>query len=323
MPAQKRTIVVFGATGKAGGSVVRYILRDGTFAVRAVTRDASSSNAKALVEQGAEVIQADLSKPDTIAAALVGAYGVSGITDFGAIMFSLGFDAAKSQAEEERQGCALVDAALVAGVQHFLWFTLPDADCPHYKGKANVARYLKASGLPATVFTNAYYFENIANPIFDALRPSDDHHHHEADYILNLALPKETPILLYSVEQTGAWVLAAFKNPTTWIGKDIYAVSDVLSSAQIAMALSKAIQKRIVPREVTDAEFHAQAHSENALAASSTSCTSAVWVDQAATNAHAADEVVRASAEINSQQQDLETFLRENDAFKSFLAGLA
>lgn len=42
----KKTIVVFGATGKTGGGTINYILNDGTFAARAVTRNPNSEKAK-------------------------------------------------------------------------------------------------------------------------------------------------------------------------------------------------------------------------------------------------------------------------------------
>ena len=56
----KQTIVVFGATGKQGGSVVKTILADqqaaSKFHVKAVTRDVNKNSAKALTSLGAEVI---------------------------------------------------------------------------------------------------------------------------------------------------------------------------------------------------------------------------------------------------------------------------
>ena len=42
----KKLITVFGATGVTGGSVARYLLEDGEFAVRAITRNANSEKAK-------------------------------------------------------------------------------------------------------------------------------------------------------------------------------------------------------------------------------------------------------------------------------------
>ena len=44
----KKIIVVTGATGAQGGSVVKFLLEDGTFAVRATTRNPESPKAKGL-----------------------------------------------------------------------------------------------------------------------------------------------------------------------------------------------------------------------------------------------------------------------------------
>jgi nucleoside-diphosphate-sugar epimerase len=62
---QLKAVVVFGATGTQGGSVAKVLLKDPRatkqFKVRAVTRDPSKPAAKALVEQGAEVVKASTS----------------------------------------------------------------------------------------------------------------------------------------------------------------------------------------------------------------------------------------------------------------------
>lgn len=42
----KKVIVVTGATGLQGGSVANFLLEDGTFAVRAITRDVEKPKAK-------------------------------------------------------------------------------------------------------------------------------------------------------------------------------------------------------------------------------------------------------------------------------------
>lgn len=56
----KQIIVVLGATGKQGGSVVRTMLADpkasSKFHLKAVTRDPKKDSAKALSSLGAEVV---------------------------------------------------------------------------------------------------------------------------------------------------------------------------------------------------------------------------------------------------------------------------
>lgn len=42
----QKVIVVFAATGKSGGGMIDYILKDGTFAARAVTRNPEGASAK-------------------------------------------------------------------------------------------------------------------------------------------------------------------------------------------------------------------------------------------------------------------------------------
>jgi uncharacterized protein YbjT (DUF2867 family) len=57
-------VVVGGATGNQGGSVLHYVKEsDKEYRIRALTRDASKPKAKALAELGAEVISIDL-KPE-------------------------------------------------------------------------------------------------------------------------------------------------------------------------------------------------------------------------------------------------------------------
>lgn len=62
----KKIVVVFGATGVQGGSVVKSLLDDPRaveqFKVRAVTRDPSKPNAKALAEKGVECVTVSTSR---------------------------------------------------------------------------------------------------------------------------------------------------------------------------------------------------------------------------------------------------------------------
>ena len=94
--SERRIITVFGATGSQGGGLARSILADpeGPFAVRAVTRDATSPAAKALAKAGAEVVVADVDDAAAVARALEGAHGpVQAALIVGAVSLALAFAA--------------------------------------------------------------------------------------------------------------------------------------------------------------------------------------------------------------------------------------
>lgn len=62
----KKTIVVTGATGTQGSSIVRVMLETGEWNVRAVTRNPDSEAAKSLVLNGVEVVYAEYDDEDSV-----------------------------------------------------------------------------------------------------------------------------------------------------------------------------------------------------------------------------------------------------------------
>lgn len=55
-----KLIVITGATGKQGGSVVNAFLRDPSFKIRAIARDPNSASALKLIDKGVEVVHGDI-----------------------------------------------------------------------------------------------------------------------------------------------------------------------------------------------------------------------------------------------------------------------
>ncbi len=106
-----KIIAVCGATGRQGGSVVEFLLNDGSFKVRGLTRNAESPKAKGtkryaktlalnspthlytpvpeLTAKGVEVVQADFDDLESVKKAFSGAYGVFGVTDCTTVIASL------------------------------------------------------------------------------------------------------------------------------------------------------------------------------------------------------------------------------------------
>ena len=156
-----KIIAVMGATGTQGSGVVKELLARGKFGVRALTRNPKSDKAQALKKQGCEIVQGDLTKPDTLEPAFAGAYGAFLVTNF--------WDPGTG-AKETAQGTLAVKAAKSARVQHLVWSTLPNSqaiskgkyEVIHFTGKALVDAEVKAAGFPYYTFVEApMYFQNL------------------------------------------------------------------------------------------------------------------------------------------------------------------
>src|SRR5712675_1254669 len=151
---EKKLIAVIGATGQQGGGVVRALQASSQFRVRALTRNPGKHR-----ELADEVVKADLDRPETLKAAFEGAHGVFLVTNFG-----------EEGTDEIKQATAAVRAAKDAGVKHFVWSTLPDAEAiskgklhvPHFTGKAKVDRMVREAGFANHTFVIApFYYQNL------------------------------------------------------------------------------------------------------------------------------------------------------------------
>ncbi|SJL16038.1 related to nitrogen metabolic regulation protein nmr [Armillaria ostoyae] len=170
----RKLIVVFGATGNQGGSVVASLLKNKAYAVRAVTRNPDSDKAKALAARGAQVVAADINDYKSLVKALEGAHAAFAVTDFWAMLGALGPDGAFDG--EVKQGKNLANAAAATPtLEHYVWSTLPmtknttggAVTVPHFDSKAYVDEYI-ISSLPdlakkTTFFWAGYYATNLGS----------------------------------------------------------------------------------------------------------------------------------------------------------------
>src|SRR5436309_6702394 len=154
----KKLIAVIGATGHQGGGVVRALQAIGQFKVRALTRNPGKHR-----ELADEVVEADLNRPETLKAAFAGAHGVFLVTNF-----------RETGTDELKQATAAVRVAKDAGVQHFVWSTLPNVeaisggkfDVPHFTGKAKIDRIVREAGFPHHSFVIAPgYYQNFVGEL--------------------------------------------------------------------------------------------------------------------------------------------------------------
>jgi uncharacterized protein YbjT (DUF2867 family) len=161
----KPIIAVVGGTGAQGGGVVDALLASGQYAVRVASRHPESAAAKALEQRGVQVVKGDLLEPSSLRAVFAGTHGAFLVTNF--------WDPTQMQ-NETAIGTAAVKEARAAGVQHFIWSTLPDAEkltggrieLRHFTGKAHVDAAVEAAKFPRHTFVHApFYFQNFLGPL--------------------------------------------------------------------------------------------------------------------------------------------------------------
>lgn len=212
--APKRLVVVFGATGAQGSSVAKELLKDGTFAVRATTKNTESDAAKELTEKGAQVVRCDQWNEEELREAMKGAYGVFAVTNF--------WDP-NTKGKEKELGDKVAKVAKEVGVEHYLWSTLPDVEkicnnkyiVAHFTQKANVDDTVRAQGFKYHTFIAAgFYYNNV-------IRIPDLVTEENGVVTFNFPIREDDILPMYDTDDTGLAALAALKAPEEWNDKYI------------------------------------------------------------------------------------------------------
>ncbi len=250
--ADKKIIAVVGATGAQGGGLARAILADksGPFACRAITRDTKKDQAKALADQGAEVVQADLDDEKSLEKAFAGAYGAYCVTNFWEHF---------SAEKETAQALNLAQAAKAAALQHVVWSTLEDTRqlmkpddtrmpmlqgryrVPHFDAKAEADASFKA--LPSTILLTTFYWDNL---YAFGLAPKKGE---DGTYVWTLPLGN-AKVSGIAAEDIGKAVYGIFKAGPKYIGKTVGIAGENLTVEEMSQKLSKALGVKITYRAV-------------------------------------------------------------------------
>ena len=241
----KKTIVVIGATGAQGRGVVNALVNDGSFYVKAITRNPTNYSGKAN-----EAAFANLDDVQSLKDAFKDAYGVFVVTNFW------------EGADEIAQGKNAVVAAKESGVQHFIWSTLPNVEAisdatfevSHFTNKAKVDDFVKNAGFKYSTFVQApFYYQNLVG----ALGPQE-----KQDGTTGWTLPidpTKKSIHMSDIGDLGKVVAGAFLQPAKVGNGNYLSVATELNSFNDILQAFKATGKvhsySQVPEEVFSTFF--------------------------------------------------------------------
>jgi NADH dehydrogenase len=141
-------ILVVGATGYLGSMITRMLLDQGQ-EVRILVRP--HADYQALVQAGAQPVTGDLKERTSLDPAC---HGVNSVITTANSASRGGVDNPQTVDLEGNRN--LIEAATGAGVQHFIFTSAigadPDSPIPFIQAKGKSEHYLRASGMPYTIF---------------------------------------------------------------------------------------------------------------------------------------------------------------------------
>jgi uncharacterized protein YbjT (DUF2867 family) len=238
---EKKVIAVIGATGLQGKGVVSALMKEGSFSVRAITRNPDKYGGDAH-----EVFHGDLKDINSLTEAFNGVHGVFVVTNFW------------EGADELAQGKLAIQAAKNAGVNHFVWSTLPNVEeisngqfeVPHFTGKAKVDELVKNAGFANYTFVRPpFYFQNFTGQL--AAQAQQDG---SIGWTLPID-PSKKVIHMSDINDLGKVVVGVFLNPDK-VGKGSYvSLATELNSFNDVLKIFKSKGKEYSFNEVPSEVF--------------------------------------------------------------------
>jgi uncharacterized protein YbjT (DUF2867 family) len=172
-----------------------------------------------------------------------GAYGAYCVTNFWEHF---------SPEKEFENARTLAQAAKQAGVRHVIWSTLEDTrkrvpledprmptlmgkyKVPHFDAKGEANRFFVEAGVPTTFLLTSFYWDNF---IYFGMGPKRG-----ADGVLELMMPMADKKLAgIAAEDIGKCALGIFKKGGEFIGKTVGIAGELLTGAQLADEMSRAL----------------------------------------------------------------------------------
>ncbi|KAI3392756.1 hypothetical protein diail_5235 [Diaporthe ilicicola] len=246
-------LVVFGATGQQGSSVISKVLEDAelskAYKVRGVTRDPSRPDAQALVERGVEVTRCDINDPASIKAAVHGAHTVFAMT---VSQYRPG-----GMEEELEQGKAIADQAVSAGVQFLIYSSVPSPKkisggkypVDSFDVKDQVRDYISSLPLKSAFFLPGSFMQNFHSNM--APRPGPDGN----PTFWGFVSPDTKYPLIDIAGDTGKFVGAILAEPDKYAGKTLACATRCYTMTEMADIMARTSGRTIKYAQVPKDAF--------------------------------------------------------------------
>ncbi|KAJ5497012.1 hypothetical protein N7463_008999 [Penicillium fimorum] len=257
MISTKKIIAIVGATGTQGASVARTFLRLPNWHVRCLTRNPASEKARQLVEEGAEVLEADLNDEGSLCRAFTGANAIFLNTDFWQPYreaLASGIDeltSAKQGYEAEiTHGENTVNvAAAIPTLERFIYSALGPmkrasggkySDCHHWETKAHIVDYIETQKPELAKKTSFIYIScYISNPF---LYPKFQPESRQFVSVMPASKAMRMPII-DTVRSTGPFVRALVEDEAA--ETKLLAYDDYISIEELMKVWTRVLGKEV------------------------------------------------------------------------------
>ncbi|MBB4403542.1 MULTISPECIES: NmrA/HSCARG family protein [Rhizobium/Agrobacterium group] len=234
MTNSKHPILVFGATGRQGGSVAKALVKAG-WPVRALVPDSTKAASLQLRNSGVELVQGSFEETKVIRTAMKDAYGV-----FSVLPASLAAE------DEVRHGISIADIAAETGINHFVYSSGASVGneltgVPRFDAKPRIEAHIRQLDMATTIIRPMIFMEMLVRPGFGL----------EEGRLVSLIRPDHS-IQLTAVEDIGRFVAAVLADKYRFGGATLKIASDRLTGHELEVAFSEAAGRSITYERFPD-----------------------------------------------------------------------
>jgi uncharacterized protein YbjT (DUF2867 family) len=195
-----------------------------------LVRNPQSTRARALSDQGIEVATGDMDDLGSLKKAMAGVHGVYSVQDY----WTAGAEA------EVQEGKNMADAALDAGVEHFVFSSVGGAErnsgIDPWETKWEIEKHIRKLALPATIlrpvgFMDDYYIPQIEKQLMKGR--------------LLFPMRAHKPFQMIAPDDVGNFVSLAFAQPERFIDLELEIAGSELTSPKAAEVFSRVLGRRV------------------------------------------------------------------------------